>query len=319
MVQIQEGRRLISPDFARDILATAKYEHQRKLYRHQVVILTDKIARKQWVPGSQIAFALLDGNLLLLNGQHRLHAVIESGEALEFQILILPAETMEDVGQLYARFNVNERKRSVSELMDGRNIYDTCEVERRTAVALYQAVGLIANNFKPLNYIQTPVLAQNADYRLELCEPWWDRARQYEHLIAPAPRDIKQRLLIGGRMAVALVTLEHQEAKAIEFWSGVASDDGLGRDDPRKLFLRDIYNRDLRRQGASESAHSAAVAWNAWFSGADLKLIKVVTGAVFKLLGTPWAGGKQVTSAPDQTADAPLMAPPPKARLMTGR
>ncbi len=71
----------IGPNEARRILSRL-YEKQRKVRPRKVSTYAEEMRRGDWVDGaSQIA---IDQDGMLIDGQHRLLAVIESGESVEF-------------------------------------------------------------------------------------------------------------------------------------------------------------------------------------------------------------------------------------------
>ena len=108
-------------------------------------------------------------------------------------------------------------------------------------------------------------------------------------MIAAAPSAVHKRLVSSQAVAVALVTIKHQREKAEAFWTGLAKDDGLRRNDPRKALLIDFGNREWGRK-SSDGCVSTSLAWNAYFSGRALSQIKIVNGAGVRILGTPFDG-----------------------------
>jgi hypothetical protein len=93
-------------------------------------------------------------------------------------------------------------------------------------------------------------------------------------------------------MAVALVVLKHQPAKAVEFWSGVVADDGLHRGDPRKAMLHVFNDADfVKKLGAGMIYVSHC--WDAFYQGKSLSYPKVTAASLCQPLGTPFAPSKR--------------------------
>lgn len=290
---IREGRQSVSPELAQRILAEARYDGQRPIRSHHVALLADFMRRKRWTPGSQICFGSLNGRLSLVNGQHRMMAVIESGETIEFQVLIVPVSTGEELAALYYRFDVAQRQRSLAEVLNPTGIADSHGLSKSMMKSVYGAVGLITNHFQRPNYQQDPIKARSIDARLDAARSWWPFGAEYEKLVNEAPAETKKRLLNQGIVSVALVTLKYQPEKARPFWSGVAADDGLRRGDPRHTFLSDLRSR-LFNQGTIEgSVRAPSVAWNAWYEGRQIKIIKVYADQPVRILGTPFDGRRR--------------------------
>lgn len=290
VVAIKEGRLLVAPELAKRILAEANYERQRPVYSHHIVLLADAMRRNKWTAGSQIAFALFGGRLHLVNGQHRMHAVIQAGRSIEFQVLIEPCQTMAEVDALYYRFDVQQRKRSIAEVLNAAEVADRHGLSKGLAKATYEAVALIMNGMQRPNYAVEPIKASSIDARLDAARTWWPIAAKYEAFIESAPKAVKRKLVSAGITAVALVTIKYQEAEAEKFWRGVADNDGLRKHDPRHTFVNDILVRRLSSGSISQPAVVASLSWNAFFEGRDQKIVKVHSNAVIRIAGTPFDG-----------------------------
>lgn len=288
---VREGRVSVSPVLARRVLVSANYERQRPVSPSHVAFLADEMRRGSFLPGTQIAFARHAGKLVLVNGQHRLNAQIEADEDVEYQVVIHDAASDADVHRLYYRHDRGGRQRSDAQVLASVGVAEGHGITKTLARAVFQAMPLIANGFLRPNFAEEPSL-RNDDLRLEMCKPWWGIAHTYEQLIAPAPRLVQKKLTSSQAVAVALVTLKHQPARASDFWCGIAKDDGLRRNDPRKALLIDLANREWSRR-SSDGAVVTSLAWNAFYTGRPLSQIKIVNGASVRILGTPYDGRKR--------------------------
>lgn len=290
---IREGRRVIGPALAERILTEAHYDGQRKTYDHHVTLLADMMRRGKWTRGSQIAFARMGERLFLVNGRHRMHAVLASQRDIEFQVLIVDVQTMEEVAALYYHFDVATRTRGTADILKAVGGGEAHGLSKGMATALYSAVSLISNRLVWPNYQRDPVEARSVDHRLDAMKPWWPPAKQYETIIDEADRNLRSRLRRPGSVAIGVITLKHQPEKGTQFWAGVAQNDGLRRGDPRHAFVNDILNRVLASGTSMQGVIVPAVAWNAWFEGKPISHIKVVGSAAPKLLGTPFDGRRR--------------------------
>lgn len=293
---VREGRMAISPQLAENILRDANYDGQRKIEARDVAVYAEMMRRGLWELSDPISFARLNGNLTLVNGQHRLHAIIAYGREVEFRIAINHCSSPEEVRSLYYRFDTVMRRRTSSQILNAIDLANEHGVGRGIAAATYGAVGTIANGFVvPSNYTinsETAAKLRIVDLRVEACEPWWPAAKKIEEAMKGAQADLKPRILRSGTFAVALMTMRYQEAKAVEFWRGTARNDGLKRNDPRHVFVRDLMTRDASSGVHGQGIISAALAWNAWFEGRQLSIIKVPQNAVLRIVGTPITGRK---------------------------
>lgn len=288
---IEEGRLVIQPELARQIVTVLKYAGQRPAYHHHVALLSSAMQRDKWTGGGQIAFGRLpDGTLHLVNGQHRLLAVAESGTSQEFQVLIVDVSGAAELGALYYRFDVAARNRSLPEILNAAGTAEQHGLSKTMTRVAFEAVALLENGLCRPNYQTDPVIARDIDMRFEASRPWWLHAVAFEHLIEPSRAAIRQRLRTQGVVAVALATLRYQPERAELFWRGLAEDDGLRKGDPRRTLNMALADRHL-----GPSSHHARVilpanAWNAWFQGRSIGHIKAPADSKPKVLGTPYDG-----------------------------
>lgn len=279
---------VVGSALAQRILEDANYDGQRPLGQPHVAFLANHMRRNTFRRGTQLGFALIDGHLVLTNGQHRLNAIVQSGAEVEFQVLIEPAKNAQELAAIYYSHDRGARHRSDAEVLAAVGVADRFGLSRSAARSIFQAQPLISNRFVRPSYLDDPSI-RNDDIRLEACKNWWAIGAKYEALLEGAPGAVRKRLLQSQAVAVALVILKYQEAVATDFWRGVAGDDGLRRDDPRKALLIDLPTREWARK-SSDGCVAVATAWNAFFERRPLKMVKVGVGATVRIVGTPYDG-----------------------------
>lgn len=284
---IREGRMMVMPAFARKILNDCYYERQRRIYTHHVRLLAGEMLRGSFGQGSQLAFCSLNGRLILVNGYHRMKAVIEANVGQEFQILIQDVESQDDVDREYHHYDVSARARSVQEVLNSVSFSKKSGLTKMMAKTLYEVALLLENNFNRINYQLQPQI-RSVDYRIELANKWIPHAVAFEKAIKLAPVDIRAKLMNIGPASVGLATFAYQPVLAEKFWSGLAARDGLRRDDPRMTLFDDLLRRKMSQDSRNQGEKSCALAWNAFVENRRLKLIKVYPDSKMKILGTPW-------------------------------
>ena len=126
--------------------------------------------------------------------------------------------------------------------------------------------------------------------RLALVTEWAKQAKEYDEITKKAGKGLYEKLRKTGPVAVALYTLRHQPARATEFWSGLANNDGLRRGDPRHTLIQDFATRDVGIGSVRQRVQQSVLAWNAFCEGRDLKIIKCITGSPIIVWGTPLNG-----------------------------
>lgn len=277
---IVNGLVTITPELAHRVIQECAYDRQRTVRPIHVSAMAMQMRKKEWTPGTQIHFARMsDGWLRVLDGQHRLHAVIESNTATEFQVLVSDARNEADVAKLYRRHDRLSIKRTIVDTLLAAGVYEKYEITRGLGRYVYGAALLIEARFEAgLSAKSDPYLVRSDEARLRLCEQWWEYAAHIQDAFSNAPSRIKVLLHTQGALAVALVTLRDQELKADAFWRGVANNDGLRRDDPRAAYLRSLNAE--KQKTSFTSAKAASVAWNAFFAGEKLQFIRMTSSPI---------------------------------------
>lgn len=283
--RLREGRRPIDGSLALQIIEEAPFPGQRPVNAQHVALLAGTIKRGQFTDGTQIHLGLLNDKLYLLNGQHRLQAVIAAQRAVVFDVLITTVEHDEELGELYWRHDRQSRLRGVGDVLTGARIFETYGIKKAFGAGAYSAVGMIIAGFRKYDVVGDAYATRSDDARLEAARPYWPLVAKYQELIGSAPSFPKRVMCTAGIMAVALLTLRHMPEKAEEFWRSVAENDRLPKSDPRAVLLRDIVNR--KPVGPFDWAKIAATAWNAFLGGRSINFLRLTEGPPV-IAGTPF-------------------------------
>lgn len=289
---LEEGRFLVTPSIASQILQRFNYQHQRRVGRQHVAKLAVEMTNGVWTPGSQIAFGVMPDQIIhLVNGQHRLHAVIEAGMTIEFQVLLVPVKDTAALHELYYRFDTVQRQRSDTMIMRSTGLVESLGLSKEMASRAFTAGVIIANGLKIVHSSHMNPAFGTPDGKLAAIEKWWPQVQQYDKLIGPAVGSIKRRMMNISVMSVALVTLRHQPARAADFWGGIARDDGLTKGDARKAMLRVLTEYDFKDSTDNALIYTSHC-WDAWFAGRSITYPKNMAGSLCQPLGTPFAPTK---------------------------
>ena len=285
---IVDGLVTITPELAHRIIQEAGFAKQRPIRPKHVDALATSMRRHEWTSGTQVHFGQLpDGSLHLVNGNHRMHAVIRADTLVPFQLLVTAVANENGLNTLYRRHDRLAAARTVTDALSAEGIPDQYGLRREVAEACFKAVTLIHAGFRLAQHHGDPYLIRSDEARLRLADPWWPIAVTVQEAIQNAPVEpVKRSIKRAGVMAAALVTMRHQEVKAYAFWQGVADNDGLARNDPRAAYLRHLHLPRARSE--VETAKAAALAWNAFFADEELQLIRVFPGPAL-IAGTPFA------------------------------
>jgi hypothetical protein len=289
-----DGEISIAPGIASRILTEANWEGQRSVAAWHVDLLAEIMRRGEWKDGSQVAFCLLDGKLHLVNGQHRMEAVVKAAKAQRFQVKVHRCDSISEVAQHYWSYDVAARQRSNAEILRAPGFAAQHGLSFTIADKLYGCTPLLVCEFARQNYHTAAANTRDAGKRISIATAWVKEAAVYQSVIDEAySQKHKVRLLSSAMMSIALYTIRHQPGKALPFWSGVANGEGLKRGDPRKTLIADLDNRNVTGGNPDARLLPASIAWNAWFQGRELSIIKVPANATFALAGTPLAKGRK--------------------------
>lgn len=289
---VREGLVWFTAEQAATVLSECRYRHQRnELSAMSHINTLAKLMRDgEWLSKSQLDFASIDGILILLNGHHRMHAQVASGENILWSIVIHECASEDQVRKLYTKFDTYIRVRSGANEVNGLNIPEMTGLSKMTATSLYKAAPVIINGmrFKPTDIRAARILDSEKE---RFCLDYKSEAKFYEDVMVNAHYGIKPKFRSVSIFAVALVTLRHSRARAEEFWAGVFEDDGLTKGDPRKALLLDMQNRNSKNSLNVAMMMATARCWNAWWERKNISHVKV-TGNNVPILGTPhtvWA------------------------------
>lgn len=284
---IREGRMVIGPDLAAWILKDAAFEGQRKSERHHVELLAHLMREGRWSGGSQLAFCEFEGNLYQTNGKHRMNAIVVSGLAQEFQILITHCNSMQEVEADYHRHDTVARKRSSIEIMQSTELGRDSTLPHRLARTLYSLAPLLDRGLVSTNY-RTDPLSRDVDALLASFSRWVGEAQTFAGMVAKSHKvAVRQGLFSPAITAVALLTIRHQPVIAEKFWPVAAEDDGLKIGDPRKALIDHIAYGEKSKDPSVLRFIQPALAWNAFFESRTLKIFKPSACSVLKIVGTP--------------------------------
>lgn len=284
---IKEGRMLVGLPIADRILNEAVYQNQRKIYSHHAKFLAEEMRRGSFGQGSQLAFCQIGDKLILVNGYHRMTAITLTGIPQEFQVLIQPVDSLDDVARDYHQYDFGVRKRTVSEVLGAMDFAKKNNLSKTIAKVLYDSALLIENGFVRVAY-QHSQNYKSVDYRTSIARRYVEQAYSFEQAIKNSDPNVKKKLKNSGIMAVAIATFIYQPEKAMAFWKGLADRDGLSRNDPRQTFYNDLLVRNLAKDSIGQGEKAAALAWNAFYEGRKIAVIKVYAERPVKIFGTPW-------------------------------
>lgn len=296
--------RTVNADQAEEMIGDYQYDRQRNVSPQAVGYYAEMMEKGEWLPGSEIDIAFCkngDGaqHGYLVNGRHRLLAVIKANAATTFAIKEYGCDDREEVDRLYGLLDTG-RSRSIIDYVNAVAGEGEMGLNRNQIRNLGAAVAFTRGNFGYLNkYHLTP------GERIELMQRYAAVAKDYFALLAGATNTIEIPMRRASSMSVALVTLEQArpifgEDKVNDFWKGIALNDGLRVGDPRKVAFMHMIESKMRGGSATGnakytsapfSARYIANCFNAWVENRPLTFTRVSdASAPISIAGTSFRG-----------------------------
>lgn len=290
----------VTPQMAAEWLSVSQFEHQRNKRQWHIDYLAQEMKKGRFLPGTQIRFSVHDGQERVIDGQHRLSAVIKSGIPQMFSVLWMP----EDPSASYGHLDIG-LSRTAQDMYSAIQLSEETGIGKNLLSRVAYAVKFIDGNFVASKTKSDKLSPYD---QANLVRSYSKAANDFAEVTAGVPVEMRSGILRVATLSMALVTFRFATeslgaAKVEEFWGGVAFDDGLSIGDPRKTANRHILTTSMvggsTAQGgssktmwpASYSARYLANCWNAWVEGRQIKLTRVANDkSKMLLLGTPFDG-----------------------------
>lgn len=287
----------VTPEMAQKYLTENRYEHQRYVRTSQVKFLAEEMQRGTFKQDTAIEFSRVNGNLWLTDGQHRLSAVVWSKIPQRFVVICRYPRDEETTALDYTRTD-QVIVRSIADSYKTLSLETELGLTATQVNALGVAVALIDRKFSTKGTVR-----MHPDDRLRMMREYNNAYSLYLETIAGSRKELRHRLERGATVSVAIITFRYSamvygQEKVEAFWNGMAMDDGLRADDPRKTALRHLVEMGMvggagvtsKRVTPAFSSRYLATCFNAHIAGKDLKFAKPDVTTSIVILGSPFNG-----------------------------
>lgn len=279
---------VITPLEAAKMLETMKYEHQRAARPRKIQDYAAEMVNGTFRELTQIFIAIYHGQHVILDGQHRLHAVVLSGKPHLFTIVEKEVESEQELAQIYSKTDQGIR-RTAGDIYGAHALGEEFGLGKTMldafgATIKFMISGCASNNFNT-------VRAEAIIPHMRLYAPY---IQEYQSIIQKSDVNASMyaQLKRTSTMAVVLLSLRFSAPKAQTagrpsvhaFWIDTLRDDGLRRGDPRKaanqhlLFTRTTASRATDQRNIVSQAYSVRYlgnCLNAYIRGESLQYAKV--------------------------------------------
>lgn len=274
---------------AQYILDNCYYGYQRQIRPQCVSPLVREMKQGKWHTGSSVLkFGRIGGKLYLLDGQHRLSAVIEYGKPITFLFAVTSFFSEVQISRAYDTIDNNLANRKMKDSSLFAVLQKETGISRSFLANCSKAIEVMYHGFTRFSEkrsMETFVnYVKDWDYEIELLYELYKEST------------IRGRVKNKAVIAFALLTIKYKEDKAIEFWESVFTGEMLYKNDPKKRLYDHIISKGLRdmERGRADWIQYALyinAAWKAYLNKSEYKRTLTVTNIHQRDLivnGTPY-------------------------------
>jgi hypothetical protein len=290
--QITRTEKVIAPSEAQASLTKEAYERQRPLSHSWIRQYALAYIKGEFRPGSVMSYCVWRGKRYLVNGQHRLHAVVLAGIPYNFCVEEIVVESYEEIAEWYTTYD-RLNLRTLPQAYDAYNLSEEVKLNKGQTQDLAGCLASLASGFEhvPKTQGSLRMYVSNPHIRMAFVREWRDEAGHFYEDIKGSPGVISKNLRRGPVFALALVTYRFTGADATEFWNKVALDDGLAKNDPCKKLHYFIRTTKMGEFPHETYSRYVASAWNAAWDNRTPAQLQALTATIpIRILGTPHTG-----------------------------
>lgn len=297
----QVSVQMITPSMANDILSSQTYDKQRNIAPTWMRYLSEEMKRGSFKQYTPIEFVKLpqNGRSTLIDGYHRLNAVINSGIATRFVVVETTVNSRDEMDRLYYRIDQGKRRTVADQLrvLDFESEYELTSTQLRR---LASAVALIDAGWGAKSIM-------HFDDREKLVREYAQECYHYFAITSSRRKEMRIAYERSSTLSVGLVTLKYSVKKygldkVEEFWEGVATNDGIAANDSRKWAYEHLLTAAIKGGGggplganvmytARYSAKYIAHCFNSFMQGKTVRQRpNIDQGAPMLILGSPFTG-----------------------------
>jgi hypothetical protein len=280
-------KQVIGPSDAQHMIDTMSYEHQRQHRPAWVQRYADEMRNGTFRALTQIFVAIYRDQHVVLDGQHRLRAVVASGVPHLFTIVEQEVESEEELAQLYATTDIGGR-RTPGDIYGAYALAEEFGINKSTIDRMGGAIRFMLNGC-----LRTGSGQLRADAIIPYMRTYAPYMRAYIDITSSGiTTQMSGPIQRASTIAAALLTLRFSAPKAekegrpsvVAFWEGAIMDDGLKIGDPRKVAYRHLIETRVQASNAvrnapvirpSYSLRYLGSCFNTYMRGHELRYAKV--------------------------------------------
>lgn len=275
------------------ILLNERWPRQRQIRPSHIRTLLEAYRHGE-IPDMVIQFCRTpDGRRYLVDGQHRLTMLAEADGDIDVLEITYLVEDQDEIERRYLAID-RQSRRTPEDMLLAAGLMESSTLPPTTVKRIARAALIVHANFaSDYKRVGLSLIA-----RRDAADRFLGAGEIFAALLEGATAEVSSKLWRASVAAVGIATVSHvNDESASGFWEGIARDDGLLADDPRKALLNWLRANPVAQRG-SELEYSRYVvrAWNAWYEGRQLSKLqgpRTSAGrpAPTPILGTPYRIG----------------------------
>lgn len=283
------------------------YEHNRPLSSRHVRFLSREMELDRFTLAT-IHFMYVDGAVHLVNGQHTLHAIVDSGKSQTCVVIRQHDCAADDLPKVFMHYD-QQRKRSFADTAVAFQIPKKMGVHKHWVGRVAAAIKHGKSGFASPKSERTRSYISVADL-FDWVPSWENELHLIVDSIAFGKAEVTSRIHTASVFSVALITAYYKPEDAARFWNMVAHNDGLANGHPCKTLHEYLPKTKANKFGetvpGAEVSRAVAHCWNAYMEGRPYTRVSVRSdslGLPLKLSGTPYSGNQSLTFWPTRNQE----------------
>lgn len=278
---------LVTPQLAAMWLENCSYRGQRALRSAHVRYLAQVMADGHFMPGTAIHFAVQKdlGEEFLINGQHTLSAIVQSGVPQQLTAVYLCTENSTETASAYSSIDINAR-RTTADALSAMMIADEVGLSNTSINQLAAAIKVIESGFgRQKKHVQIQI-----DDMVHLIHTYSESMKKYLSATEFTQKHMLSSRFRAATVSVALVTYRFSSTvysigRIDSFWTQALLDDGLGITDPRKHAYRHLSSSGMKDGGrgvttlesvsVNSSCRTLAHCFNSYMENREMRMLRL--------------------------------------------
>jgi len=277
---------------AKQVLENTNYELNRPIKQTRIFNYQYQMQQGKFTI-TTLSFVRRKNQLTLVDGQHRLEAQVAAGTNQEYNILVSPINSEEDLSLVYERIDIGAQRTFTDSLRTDRAIADAGITTNQSA-KLSSAVAIISYGFRQArgaNRLEDNYLLQSRTFRRKVSVSFVEEAVLFFACLTGTNSRLNRTMTRSSLMSIALTTLRYQPTKAAEFWQAISENDRLPAKSPAARVVAFLLNNP-ESDSIAMNTRLFARAWNAYFENTPTiaGMHSAPTDKPILLKGTPYDG-----------------------------